>query len=54
MKFFHPGTADEQEALAIFGPDETLNPHGRYLIATPHKTLEVDQSHVLSIEPFEE
>ncbi|MCH2518878.1 MAG: hypothetical protein MK210_11840 [Dehalococcoidia bacterium] len=107
MKFFHPGTADEQEALeswqrereqrevshkqalsngkifkivyggdtpddvvaaqvgqvnwvaqervlAIFGPDETLNPDGQYLIATPHKTLEVDRSHILSIEPFEE
>jgi hypothetical protein len=107
MKFFHPGTADEQEALeywqrereqrevshkqalsdgkifkilyagdnpddvvaaqvgqvnwvaqervlAIFGPDETLNPDGRFLIATPHNTLEVDQSHLLSVEPFEE
>ena len=107
MKFFHPGTSDEQEALeswqrerqereashkqalsdgkifkilyggdspneviaaqvgqvnwiaqervlAIFGPDESINPDGLYLIATPHKTLEVDPSHVLSIEAFEE
>ena len=107
MKFFHPGTADEQAALeswqrereqrevshklalsdskifkilyggdtpdevvaaqvgqvnwvaqerviAIFGPDEAINPDGQYLIATAHKTLEVDQSHVLSIESFEE
>lgn len=107
MKFFHPGAADEQEALAswqqerqereasykqalsngkifkilyggdtpnevvaaqvgqvnwiaqervvaIFGPDETVNPDGLFLIATQHKTLEVEPSHVLSIEPFEE
>ena len=107
MKFFHPDTSDEQEALdywqrereqreashkqalsdrkifkilyggdspneviaaqvgqvnwiaqervlAIFGPAESINPDGLYLIATPHKTLEVDPSHVLSIEPFEE
>ena len=107
MKFFHPDTADEQEALdswqrereqreatykqalsdskifkilyggdspnevvaaqvgqvnwiaqervvAIFGPDESINPDGLYLVATPHKTLTVDPSHILSIEPFEE
>ena len=107
MRFFHPGTFDEQEALeswqrdrkqreashkqalsngkifkilyggvapneviaaqvgqvnwiaqerviAIFGPDEMVNPGGLYLIATPNKTLEVDPSHILSIESFEE
>ena len=44
----------QERVLAIFGPDETLNPDGQYLIATPHKTLEVDQSHVLRVQPFEE
>ena len=43
----------QERVLAIFGPDEAINPDGRYLIATPHRTLEVDQSHVLSVEPFE-
>ena len=107
MKFFHPGTADEQEALefwqrereqreashkqalsngkifkilyggdspdevvaaqvgqvnwvaqervlAIFGLDETLNPDGRYMIATPHKTLEVEQAAIPTHEPLQE
>ena len=107
MKFFHPDTTDEQEALeswqherqerevsykqalsngkifkilyggdspnevvaaqdgqvnwiaqervvAIFGPDESVNPDGPFLIATQHKTLEVERSHVLSVETFEE
>ncbi len=107
MKFFHPDTSDEQEALnswqrereqreashkqalsngkilkilyggdrpeevvaaqvgqvnwiaqervlAIFSPDEAINPEGQYLIATPHKTLEVEHSRVRSVELFEE
>ena len=107
MKFFHPDTSDEQEALnswqqereqreashnqalsngkifkilyggdspdevvaaqvgqvnwvaqervlAIFAPDESINPDGQFLIATPHKTLEVDRSLIRSVEPFEE
>ena len=44
----------QERVVAIFGPDESINPDGLLLIATQHKTLEVDRSHVLSVETFEE
>ena len=44
----------QERVIAIFGPDESINPDGQFLIATQHKTLEVERSHVLSVEPFEE
>lgn len=44
----------QERVIAIFSPDESINPDGLYLIATPHKTLEVESSHVLSVETFDE
>ena len=40
--------------LAIFGPDNPDKPQGLFVIATPNKTLTVDQALMVIVEAFEE